>query len=121
MTLRTGQVGLGPGTCREWTEQYLEADWLCRVRKRSGGLWGWVALSHAGSHPLTQRIRGWGRGGRVSLAKRAVCFRRMVLCIAANDSHSLSRLSLRFGASLKSCRHLLENAKKSCVEVVGVR
>ncbi|XP_057355951.1 antizyme inhibitor 2 isoform X1 [Manis pentadactyla] len=45
---------------------------------------------------------------------------KMVLCIAANDSHSLSRLSLRFGASLKSCRHLLENAKKSCVEVVGV-
>lgn len=45
----------------------------------------------------------------------------MVLCIASDDSHSLSRLSLKFGASLKSCRHLLENAKKSHVEVVGVR
>lgn len=45
----------------------------------------------------------------------------MVLCIATQDSHSLSHLSLRFGASLKSCRHLLENAKKSHVEVVGVR
>uniref|UniRef100_A0A9L0RPK7 Antizyme inhibitor 2 n=1 Tax=Equus caballus TaxID=9796 RepID=A0A9L0RPK7_HORSE len=45
---------------------------------------------------------------------------RMVLCIATDDSHSLSRLSFKFGASLKSCRHLLENAKKSHVEVVGV-
>ncbi|KAL2772932.1 antizyme inhibitor 2 isoform 3 [Daubentonia madagascariensis] len=45
---------------------------------------------------------------------------KMVLCIATDDSHSLSRLSLKFGASLKSCRHLLENAKRSHVEVVGV-
>nr|XP_014989893.2 antizyme inhibitor 2 isoform X9 [Macaca mulatta] len=45
---------------------------------------------------------------------------KMVLCIATDDSHSLSRLSLKFGVSLKSCRHLLENAKKSHVEVVGV-
>ncbi|XP_034359522.1 antizyme inhibitor 2 isoform X1 [Arvicanthis niloticus] len=45
---------------------------------------------------------------------------KMVLCIATQDSHSLNHLSLRFGASLKSCRHLLENAKKSHVEVVGV-
>ncbi|XP_045404307.1 antizyme inhibitor 2 isoform X2 [Lemur catta] len=45
---------------------------------------------------------------------------QMVLCIATDDSHSLSRLSLKFGASLKSCRHLLENAKRSHVEVVGV-
>lgn len=46
---------------------------------------------------------------------------RMVLCIATEDSHSLSRLSLKFGASLKSCRHLLENAKRDHVEVIGVR
>ncbi|XP_058409574.1 antizyme inhibitor 2 isoform X1 [Diceros bicornis minor] len=45
---------------------------------------------------------------------------RMVLCIATDDAHSMSRLSFKFGASLKSCRHLLENAKKSHVEVVGV-
>ncbi|KAB0360422.1 hypothetical protein FD754_004578 [Muntiacus muntjak] len=45
---------------------------------------------------------------------------RMVLCVATEDSHSLSRLSLKFGASLKSCRHLLENAKRDHVEVVGV-
>ncbi|KAM8791299.1 antizyme inhibitor 2 isoform 2-T2 [Rhynchonycteris naso] len=45
---------------------------------------------------------------------------KMVLCIAADHSHSLSRLSLRFGALLKSCRQLLQDAKKSHVEVVGV-
>ncbi|XP_072830067.1 antizyme inhibitor 2 isoform X2 [Vicugna pacos] len=45
---------------------------------------------------------------------------KMVLSIATDDSHSLSRLSLKFGASLKSCRHLLENAKRDHVEVVGV-
>lgn len=45
---------------------------------------------------------------------------KMVLCIATEDSHSLSRLSLKFGASLKSCRHLLENAKRDHVEVIGV-
>ncbi|XP_033623362.1 antizyme inhibitor 2 isoform X3 [Fukomys damarensis] len=45
---------------------------------------------------------------------------KMVLCIATDDTHSLSCLSLKFGALLKSCRHLLENAKKSHMEVVGV-
>lgn len=60
----------------------------------------------------------WGRG---SLSRIASFLHRMVLCIATQDSHSLNHLSLRFGASLKSCRHLLENAKKSHVEVVGVR
>ncbi|XP_055979419.1 antizyme inhibitor 2 [Sorex fumeus] len=45
---------------------------------------------------------------------------KLVLSIATTDSHSLSRLSLKFGASLKSCRHLLENAKKNHAEVVGV-
>uniref|UniRef100_A0A480YI19 Antizyme inhibitor 2 isoform 4 n=1 Tax=Sus scrofa TaxID=9823 RepID=A0A480YI19_PIG len=45
---------------------------------------------------------------------------KMVLCIATDDSHSLSHLSFKFGASLKSCRHLLENAKKNHMEVVGV-
>ncbi|XP_071076973.1 antizyme inhibitor 2 isoform X2 [Desmodus rotundus] len=45
---------------------------------------------------------------------------KMVLCIATDDSKSLSQLSLKFGALLKSCRHLLQNAKKSHVEVVGV-
>ncbi|XP_012577441.1 PREDICTED: antizyme inhibitor 2 isoform X3 [Condylura cristata] len=45
---------------------------------------------------------------------------KMVLCFATSDAHSLSRLSLAFGASLKSCRHLLEDAKKNHVEVVGV-
>ncbi|XP_014925761.3 LOW QUALITY PROTEIN: antizyme inhibitor 2 [Acinonyx jubatus] len=43
---------------------------------------------------------------------------KMVLHIAAEDSPS--RLSFKFGASLKSCRNLLENAKRSHMEVVGV-
>ncbi|XP_040324308.1 antizyme inhibitor 2 isoform X1 [Herpailurus yagouaroundi] len=43
---------------------------------------------------------------------------KMVLHIAAEDSPS--RLSFKFGALLKSCRHLLENAKRSHMEVVGV-
>ncbi|XP_057412185.1 antizyme inhibitor 2 isoform X1 [Balaenoptera acutorostrata] len=45
---------------------------------------------------------------------------KMVLCIATDDSHSRSRLSLTFGVSLQSCRHLLEDAKRNHVEVVGV-
>ncbi|XP_006886477.1 PREDICTED: arginine decarboxylase isoform X2 [Elephantulus edwardii] len=45
---------------------------------------------------------------------------RLVLGIATDDSHSLSCLNMKFGASLKSCRYLLENAKKSHMEVVGV-
>ncbi|ELW48612.1 Arginine decarboxylase [Tupaia chinensis] len=45
---------------------------------------------------------------------------KMVLCIAPTDSHSPSQLSLQFGASLTSCRRLLEHAKESHVEVVGV-
>lgn len=80
-----------------------------------------MALNHVGSQPLIRRRCGWGGAAGIHPAWCAVCFLRMVLCIATDDSHSLSRLSLKFGAPLKSCRHLLENAKKSHVEVVGVR
>ncbi|XP_007468761.1 PREDICTED: arginine decarboxylase isoform X1 [Lipotes vexillifer] len=45
---------------------------------------------------------------------------KMVLCIATDDSHFRSRLSLKFGMSLKSCRQLLEDAKRNHIEVVGV-
>ncbi|XP_040830327.1 antizyme inhibitor 2 isoform X3 [Ochotona curzoniae] len=45
---------------------------------------------------------------------------KLVLCVATANSYSTSQLSLKFGAALASCRHLLENAKKSQVEVVGV-
>lgn len=55
------------------------------------------------------------------LQRCPACLLRMVLCIATDDSHSLSHLSFKFGASLKSCRHLLENAKRNHMEVVGVR
>lgn len=45
---------------------------------------------------------------------------RMVLRIITDDSKSSSRLSVKFGAPLKSCRHLLELAHDLNVEVIGV-
>ncbi|KAM4795807.1 antizyme inhibitor 2 [Rhinophrynus dorsalis] len=45
---------------------------------------------------------------------------RMVLRIATDDSKSSYRLSMKFGAPLKSCRHLLEMAKNLSVDVIGV-
>ncbi|XP_069478540.1 antizyme inhibitor 2-like [Ambystoma mexicanum] len=45
---------------------------------------------------------------------------RMVLRIHTDDSQSSARLSVKFGAPLKSCRHLLEMAKALNVEVIGV-
>ncbi|PIO22749.1 hypothetical protein AB205_0056470, partial [Aquarana catesbeiana] len=45
---------------------------------------------------------------------------RMVLRIATDDSKSSGRLSVKFGAPLKSCRRLLEMAKNLNVDVIGV-
>ncbi|KAK4808889.1 hypothetical protein QYF61_008004 [Mycteria americana] len=45
---------------------------------------------------------------------------RMLLGIAADSSPS-AHPSMMFGATLKSCRHLLEAAKEQAVEVVGIR
>lgn len=45
---------------------------------------------------------------------------KMVLRISTDDSKSSARLSVKFGAPLKSCRHLLEMAKNLNVEVIGV-
>ncbi|XP_019403088.1 PREDICTED: antizyme inhibitor 2 isoform X1 [Crocodylus porosus] len=45
---------------------------------------------------------------------------RMVLRIATDDSRSSARLSVKFGATLNSCRHLLETAKEMNVEIVGI-
>ncbi|XP_062996025.1 antizyme inhibitor 2 isoform X2 [Elgaria multicarinata webbii] len=45
---------------------------------------------------------------------------RMIVCLATDDSRSSTRLSMKFGASLKTCRHLLETAKEINVEVVGI-
>ncbi|XP_053124382.1 antizyme inhibitor 2 isoform X2 [Hemicordylus capensis] len=45
---------------------------------------------------------------------------RMILRLATDDSRSSARLSMKFGATLKSCRHLLETAKDMNVEVVGI-
>uniref|UniRef100_A0A8C0G314 Antizyme inhibitor 2 n=1 Tax=Chelonoidis abingdonii TaxID=106734 RepID=A0A8C0G314_CHEAB len=45
---------------------------------------------------------------------------RMVLCIATDNPTSSAFLSVKFGATLKSCRHLLETAKEMNVEIVGI-
>uniref|UniRef100_A0ABM5ETE9 Antizyme inhibitor 2 n=1 Tax=Pogona vitticeps TaxID=103695 RepID=A0ABM5ETE9_9SAUR len=45
---------------------------------------------------------------------------RMILRLATDDGRPSPRLSLKFGATLKTCRHLLEMAKEMKVEVVGV-
>uniref|UniRef100_A0A8C3SX30 Antizyme inhibitor 2 n=1 Tax=Chelydra serpentina TaxID=8475 RepID=A0A8C3SX30_CHESE len=45
---------------------------------------------------------------------------RMVLCIATDNPRSSARLSVKFGATLKSCRRLLETAKEMNVEIVGI-
>ncbi|NXA03690.1 AZIN2 inhibitor, partial [Sapayoa aenigma] len=44
---------------------------------------------------------------------------RMLLGITADSSPS-AHLSMTFGTTLKSCRHLLETAKEQAVEVVGI-
>lgn len=45
---------------------------------------------------------------------------RLVLRIAANDSKSSSKLSLKFGARLEQVGKLLKLAAKLCLEVIGV-
>ncbi|XP_063168679.1 antizyme inhibitor 2 isoform X1 [Candoia aspera] len=45
---------------------------------------------------------------------------RMILQLATDDSRSSNHLSVKFGATLKTCRHLLEIAKQMNIEVVGI-
>ena len=45
---------------------------------------------------------------------------RLVLRIATDDSKSVCRLSVKFGAPLKACRGLLERAKELGLDVIGV-
>ncbi|XP_028594941.2 antizyme inhibitor 2 isoform X1 [Podarcis muralis] len=45
---------------------------------------------------------------------------RMILCLATDDSRSSTCMSMKYGATLKVCRHLLETAKEMNVEVVGI-
>ncbi|XP_048357369.1 antizyme inhibitor 2 isoform X1 [Sphaerodactylus townsendi] len=45
---------------------------------------------------------------------------RMILSLATDESKSPGCPSVTFGATLKSCRHLLETAKDMNMEVVGV-
>lgn len=52
--------------------------------------------------------------------KRIFCVCRLVLRIATDDSKAVCRLSVKFGATLKSSRLLLERAKDLGLDVVGV-
>lgn len=45
---------------------------------------------------------------------------KLVLRIATDDSKAVCRLSVKFGAQLKSCRALLERAKELGLDVIGV-
>lgn len=45
---------------------------------------------------------------------------KLVLRIATDDSKAVCRLSVKFGAPLKSCRGLLERAKELGLDVIGV-
>lgn len=52
--------------------------------------------------------------------KRIFCVCRLVLRIATDDSKAVCRLSVKFGATLKSSRLLLERAKDLGLDVIGV-
>ncbi|KAL7380063.1 hypothetical protein ABVT39_010868 [Epinephelus coioides] len=58
----------------------------------------------------------------VELMKVARCHdnAKLVLRIATDDSKSVCRLSVKFGAPLKACRGLLERAKELELDVIGV-
>ncbi|KAK6488490.1 ornithine decarboxylase-like [Huso huso] len=45
---------------------------------------------------------------------------KLVLRIATDDSKAVCRLSVKFGATLKSCRSLLERAMELGVDIIGV-
>lgn len=46
---------------------------------------------------------------------------RLVLRITTDDSKAVCRLSVKFGATLKTSRLLLERAKELDLAIVGVR
>lgn len=45
---------------------------------------------------------------------------RLVLRIATDDSKAVCQLSVKFGATMKACRGLLERAKELGLNVIGV-
>ncbi|CAL8285781.1 unnamed protein product [Lota lota] len=58
----------------------------------------------------------------VELMKVARCHEnaKLVLRIATDDSNSVCPLSVKFGATLKGCRSLLQRAKELSLDVIGV-
>ncbi|NWH70130.1 AZIN2 inhibitor, partial [Piaya cayana] len=74
-------------------------------------------LKYAASHGV--QLMAFDNEVELSKVARSHPRARMLLGIAADSSPS-SHPSLAFGATLTSCRHLLEAAKEQAVEVVGI-
>ncbi|XP_069731132.1 antizyme inhibitor 2 [Phaenicophaeus curvirostris] len=74
-------------------------------------------LKYAASHGV--QLAAFDNEVELSKVARSHPRARMLLGIAADSSPS-AHPSMAFGATLKSCRHLLEAAKEQEVEVVGI-
>uniref|UniRef100_A0A8D0L063 Antizyme inhibitor 2 n=1 Tax=Strix occidentalis caurina TaxID=311401 RepID=A0A8D0L063_STROC len=74
-------------------------------------------IKYAASHGV--QLMTFDNEVELSKVARSHPHARMLLGIAA-DSSPAPRLSMTFGTTLESCRHLLEAAKEQAVEVVGV-
>ncbi|KFQ52391.1 Arginine decarboxylase [Pelecanus crispus] len=74
-------------------------------------------IKHAASHGV--QLMTFDNEVELSKVARSHPHARMLLGIAADSSPS-AHPSMMFGATLKSCRHLLETAKEQAVEVVGI-
>ncbi|KFR03508.1 Arginine decarboxylase [Nipponia nippon] len=74
-------------------------------------------IKYAASHGV--QLMTFDNEVELSKVARSHPHARMLLGIAADSSPS-AHLSMTFGTTLKSCRHLLETAKEQAVEVVGI-
>ncbi|KAM6235263.1 antizyme inhibitor 2 isoform 3-T7 [Spheniscus humboldti] len=74
-------------------------------------------IKYAASHGV--QLMTFDNEVELSKVARSHPHARMLLAVAADSSPS-AHPSMTFGATLKSCRHLLETAKEQAVEVVGI-
>uniref|UniRef100_A0A8C8RSP4 Antizyme inhibitor 2 n=1 Tax=Pelusios castaneus TaxID=367368 RepID=A0A8C8RSP4_9SAUR len=75
-------------------------------------------IKYAASHGV--KLMAFDNEVELGKVARSHPHARMVLCIATDSSGSPACLSVKFGATLQSCRHLLETAKEMNVEIVGI-
>ncbi|XP_009560119.2 antizyme inhibitor 2 [Cuculus canorus] len=74
-------------------------------------------LKYAASHGV--QLMAFDNEVELSKVARSHPHARMLLGVTADSSPS-AHPNMAFGATLKSCRHLLETAKEQAVEVVGI-